>query len=155
RRQLRAALDGWGEVVTLALALKDRPRGRVSPLEVAPGKPATTASYAYLCQIAADFLTLDGVRVVEEGRPHEAPDRIRATLHAGAALRDAPSVLEQRVRAVVRGVAVQQVERMLGAAEVDGDVLHRLADHFRAERQEDLLSAGLRGSRAMGHLFFE
>src|SRR5262249_48122761 len=60
----------------------------------------------------------------------------------------------QLARKAIRAIAAGQVERLLGTAEVDDEELRRLADHFRAERQEDLLSAGLRGTRAMGHLFF-
>src|SRR5262249_14387578 len=80
---LREEVKGLEEVVALALALKDCPTGRI-PLLVPPGKPARADFDPENCRLAAYLLRLDALRVQEAGRPGEAPDRIHATLHAGA-----------------------------------------------------------------------
>jgi hypothetical protein len=151
---LRKAVEKQQRAIEIAVTLKDFPRGR-APLTLSPDAIGTLLPDAQRPRNVAHLLRLESEQLLHDRRADDVPDRVRAILHSAAGLRDEPTLISQLVRLACRAVAARQVERALGLGTLNDDACRRLADHFAAERAENLLLAGLRGERASLHALFE
>ncbi len=151
---IRESLKNYERALTMAESLKGYPRGNTR-IVLALDYVSTRYKHPQECRSAFRLLELDIEQVLHQGRPSEAVAMIHACLHAGAALRDDPTLISQLQRIAGRLVAGQRTERLLGMAEISENELKQLMDHFQAEQDGNLLVPGFRGERAALHFFFE
>jgi hypothetical protein len=151
---LRRALAKQPRALALALSLKDLPRGRAT-IHLTPDVIGTLLPDAQNPRDVTHLLELDSERLLHDGQAEGVADRLRASLHGGAGLRGSGFLISQLVRFAIRAKTARMAERALGLGELSGDACRRLADHFAAEREENLLLDGMRGERATMHILFE
>jgi hypothetical protein len=155
RSIIRKGLENRQASLSLAVSLKDFPRGRAT-IRLSPDIVLfLVLPHTHDCRAVTRLLELDIEQVLGHFQTHEAVDRIQAILHAGAGLRDDPSLFSQLVRMHGRRVAVRRTERLLGMADVGDNNLRRLIAHFNAERDEKPLLVGIRGERASFNFLLE
>jgi hypothetical protein len=118
--------------LALAVSLKDYPRGRTK-IELAADLLNTPLQHAQDCRAPYWLMGVDIEELLWQNQTQPIPDRIRAILHASAALRDDLNLISQLVRMAGRGVAVRETERLLGMAEIGDNDLKQLIDYFEAE----------------------
>jgi hypothetical protein len=150
---LREELADLRPGLTLAQSLKDYPRGRAT-VRMADEFYGTLVPHVYDARTAATVLRLDVERSLHEGQAGRVPDRVRATLRAGASLRDDPFFISAVVRVALRSLAVRLIERSLGLGELSDETCRGLIALLQEEDKENLLLPAARGERAgMDHAF--
>ena len=138
----------------LALSLKDFPRGRAQ-IRLETNVLNTSLAHAQACRTPAGILALDIERLLHERDVDSTWDRVQAILHAGAALRDEPTLISQLVRIALRVIAVRRLERILAMGQPKSIDLKAISTHLASEEKEELFIPALRGERAMFTTFFE
>jgi hypothetical protein len=147
-------LDGRDQIVTLALSLRNCPRGNY-PVVLRPDPNSTSLPQIEGARRATWWLALDAERQLHRGRALAAAERIEVMLNATAVLRDEPILLSQLVRMSLRRGTVSHVERLLAMSEPDDATLARLQKRLAEEATDLPLVIALRGERACQNLFFE
>ena len=151
---IRKGLQNREPSLAIVASLKDFPRGRAT-IQLAPDFVSTRFQHALDCRAAIRLLELDIENLLDRTQIYGTVDRIQAILHAGAGLRDDPSLISQLVRMRGRVVAVHRTERLLGMAEVRDSDLRQLSADFKPERDERPFLVGIRGERASLNVLFE
>jgi hypothetical protein len=150
---LRGAMARRQRALSLALSLKDMPRGQAT-VQLTPDIISTLLPDAQNPREVTHLLELDTERILHDGQADGVADRLRASLHGGAGLRGEGFLISSLVRIAIRAKTAQMAERALGLGELSDDALRRTADHFAAEREENPLLDGMRGERATMHILF-
>jgi hypothetical protein len=152
--RLESATTAHAEAITLAVALRDYPRGH-APLALQPDVLRTLLPHLLPCRRAAWLLRLDAERHLDRSQAYAAAQDVHAILHAGAALRHQTMTMPQLMRLAIRDRAARCLERVLALSELDAATLADLQEHLVAEAVEQPTRIGLRGERASYNHFFE
>ena len=151
-RLLAKLLEDQREAVRLARPLAEMPRGQ-HDVQIEDNPLHTRIPHTYGTRSVCRLLALEAESHLLNGDSREALRCVRGILHAGASLRDDPSLISQLVRIAGRSMAVKTVGRVLALSEPTAG-LAELQEQLDRERKEDLMRVAIRGERAFQHRLY-
>jgi hypothetical protein len=148
--ELRAELTALARPLAVARELAEHLKGRYPVVPLAHNPIDTLLPHQPSLRAVINLLHLDAVFRVQEKRGDDACNSVLAILNAGRSAADEPFVVFFLIRASAVRIAVGDVERALGQAELSPAMLRSLATALQREEAESAhtLRVGLRAERA-------
>ncbi len=104
---------------------------------------------------AMNLLQQDAILRAHDGDFDAAAESCQALLHAAHAINDYPTLMPQLIRAAGQDLAVESIERTLGAGQISEHHLAALQRALEREADYNAIYPALRGERAWAQLYFE